>query len=62
MLMDVIAHEDAVPYIANMHWTRVGLTRSKYSLLTSDGPLVMPVGLDHPQLLYRVPPSIRRRP
>jgi hypothetical protein len=60
--MDVIAHEDAVPYIANMHWTRVGLTRSKYSLLTSDGPLVMPVGLDHPQLLYRVPPSIRRRP
>jgi hypothetical protein len=55
MLMDVIAHEDAVPDIANMHWTRVELSRSKYSLLTSDRPLVMPVGLGHQQCYIALP-------
>jgi hypothetical protein len=55
MLVDVIANERAVPDIANMHWTRVQVSRSKYSLLTSDRPLVMPVGLAHPQCYIALP-------
>jgi hypothetical protein len=55
MLVDVIANERAVPDIANMHWTRVELSRSKYSLLTSDRPLVMPVGLGHRQCYIALP-------
>jgi hypothetical protein len=55
MLVDIIANERAVPDIANMHWTRVGLSCSKYSLLTSDRPLVMPVGLAHPQCYIALP-------
>jgi hypothetical protein len=55
MLVEIIDNERAVPDIANMHWTRIELTRSKYSLLTSDRPLVMPVGLGHRQCYIALP-------
>ena len=55
MLVDIIANERAVPDIAKMHWTRVEVSRSKYSLLTSDRPLVMPVGLGHQQCYIALP-------
>jgi Protein of unknown function (DUF4238) len=55
MLMGVIDNDRAVPDIARMHWTHVSLRRTKYSLLTSDRPLVMPVGLGHPQCYIALP-------
>jgi Protein of unknown function (DUF4238) len=55
MLVDIIANDQAVIDVANMHWTRVELTKSKYSLLTSDRPLVMPLGLAHPDCYIALP-------
>lgn len=44
-LMETISNERAGPTIFNMHWTRHDLRQSKLSLLTSDRPLIMPLGL-----------------
>jgi hypothetical protein len=55
MLMEVIDNDRAVPDIAHMHWTHVALRRTKHSLLTSDRPLVMPVGFGHRQCYIALP-------
>lgn len=44
-----------MPDIANMHWTRVELSRSRYSLLTSDRGLVMSAGLGDRQCYIALP-------
>lgn len=40
MMADIIANSRAVPDIAGMYWTRIDLSESDLSLLTSDRPLV----------------------
>jgi hypothetical protein len=57
MLVDIIANSRAVPDIAAMHWTCVDVTQSKFSLLTSDRPLVMSSGLAGPRCLLVLPLS-----
>lgn len=51
MLADVIGNSHAVPDITKMRWICVDVSKSELSLLTSDRPVVMPVGLSH-QLCY----------
>jgi Protein of unknown function (DUF4238) len=48
-LMETISNERLGPAIFDMHWSRHDLRRSKFPLLTSDRPLVMPLGLGDPQ-------------
>jgi hypothetical protein len=48
-LMETISNERVGPTIFNMHWTRHSLSHSKFPLLTSDRPLVMPLGLGDPR-------------
>jgi len=57
MIADVIANSPAVPDIAAMHWTCVDVSHSKFSLLTSDRPLVMSGGLADPSCLLVLPLS-----
>ena len=44
-LMETIANQRVGPTIFNMHWTRHSLKHSKFHLLTSDRPIIMPLGL-----------------
>jgi hypothetical protein len=44
-LMETISNERLGPTIFNMHWTRHPLGNSKFPLLTSDRPIIMPFGL-----------------
>jgi hypothetical protein len=55
MIADVIGNSRAVPDIAAMPWICVDVSQSKFSLLTSDRPLVMSSGLADP-LCYLVLP------
>jgi hypothetical protein len=48
-LMETIGNERLGPTIFNMHWTRHVLQHSKVSLLTSDRPIIMPLGLANPR-------------
>lgn len=47
LLADVIANSRAVPDICGMRWRCVDLSKSPLTLLTSDRPLVMPLGLEN---------------
>src|SRR5262249_32105576 len=44
-LMDVIANKRVGQTIFDMHWTRHVLKHSNFQLLTSDRPIIMPLGL-----------------
>lgn len=59
-LMETISNERVGPTIFNMHWTRHNLRHSKFPLLTSDRPLVMPLGLGDPRayIALAVSPSV----
>ncbi|HLJ01271.1 MAG TPA: DUF4238 domain-containing protein [Bradyrhizobium sp.] len=57
MIADVIANGPAVPDIAAMYWTCVDVSHSKFSLLTSDRPLVLSSGLADPSCLLVLPLS-----
>jgi hypothetical protein len=48
-LMETISNERVGPTIFKMHWTRHDLRQSKLPLLTSDRPLIMPLGLGDPR-------------
>lgn len=56
-LMETIGNERVGPTIFNMHWTRHGLEKSKLPLLTSDRPIVMPLGLGDPSAYIALPVS-----
>jgi hypothetical protein len=47
--METISNERLGPTIFNMHWTRHPLGNSKFPLLTSDRPIIMPFGLGDPR-------------
>jgi hypothetical protein len=49
LLIDIIDNDQLGPTIFDMHWSRVPLKRSKFSLLNSDRPLVRPRGLYDPR-------------
>jgi Protein of unknown function (DUF4238) len=59
-LMETISNERVGPTIFNMHWTRHNLRHSKLPLLTSDRPLIMPLGLGdrRAHILLAVSPSV----
>jgi Protein of unknown function (DUF4238) len=45
MLAEIINDHRACPDVFDMHWTVCDLSQSRYALLTSDRPIVMPLGL-----------------
>jgi hypothetical protein len=55
MLQEIIDNQRLGPSIFNMHWSRVPLSRSSRTLLASDRPLVMPVGLGRPDGYIAIP-------
>jgi hypothetical protein len=57
MIADIIHDSRAVPDIAALPFTVVDVSRSSVSLLTSDRPLVMPLGLDNPACYMALPLS-----
>ncbi|CUT14361.1 hypothetical protein BF49_5441 [Bradyrhizobium sp.] len=60
MIADIIGNSRAVPDIAAMPWTCVDVSQSKFSLLTSDRPLVMFSGLADPLCYLALPLSPHR--
>jgi Protein of unknown function (DUF4238) len=56
-LMETIANERVGPTIFDMHWTRHVLKNSKFQLLTSDRPIIMPLGLGDPRAYIVLPVS-----
>jgi len=56
-LMDVIANKRVGQTIFDMHWTRHVLKNSKFELLTSDRPIIMPLGLGDPRAYIVLPVS-----
>ena len=60
MMVDIIDNNRVGQTIINMKWILVDLPQSKYELLTSDRPLVRPVGFDHPQAYLALPLSPRK--
>ncbi len=57
MIADIIGNSRAVPDIAAMPWMCVDVRQSKFSLLTSDRPLVMSAGLADPLCYLALPLS-----
>jgi hypothetical protein len=49
LLTEIIDNDRLGPTIFDMHWSRVPLTGSKFSLLNSDRPLDRPLGLSDPR-------------
>ena len=60
MLVDIIDNDRVGPTIFGMKWILVDLPDSKYELLTSDRPLVRPMGFDNPQAYLVLPLSPRK--
>jgi hypothetical protein len=60
LLIDIIDNDRLGPTIFDMHWSRVPLTRSKFSLLNSDQPLVRPRGLNDPRgyIVFPIAPDM----
>jgi Protein of unknown function (DUF4238) len=56
-LMETISNKQVGPTIFNMHWTRHSLKSSKLNLLTSDRPIIMPLGLADPRAYIMLPVS-----
>jgi Protein of unknown function (DUF4238) len=56
-LMETIANKRVGPTIFDMHWTRHVLKNSKFQLLTSDRPIIMPLGLGNPRAYIVLPVS-----
>ena len=48
-IMQTIENERVGPTIFDMHWTAVYVPKSKHTFLTSDRPIVMPMGLANPK-------------
>jgi hypothetical protein len=59
-LMETIANDRVGPTIFKMHWTRHPLKHSKFHLLTSDRPIIMPVGLADQRAYIALPASVGR--
>jgi len=57
ILMKAIANPRVGPKILHMHWTRHVLNNSKFQLLTSDRPIIMPWGLGDPRAYIALPVS-----
>jgi hypothetical protein len=57
ILMKAIANPRVGPKIFPMHWTRHPLEHSKFPLLTSDRPIIMPWGLGDPRAYIALPVS-----
>jgi hypothetical protein len=57
LLMKTIANERLGQPIFGMHWTRHDLKNSKFRLLTSDRPIIMPLGLGDPRAYIALPVS-----
>lgn len=55
LLIDIIDNDRLGPEIFDMHWSRVPLTGSKFSLLNSDRPLDRPLGLNDPRAYIAFP-------
>jgi hypothetical protein len=60
MMVDIIDNDRVGPTIFNLKWILVDIPQSRYELLTSDRPLVRPVGFDHPQAYLALPLSPRK--
>lgn len=56
-LMETIGNARLGPTVFNMKWTRHCLRHSKIPLLTSDRPIIMPLGLAHPRAYIALPAS-----
>ena len=57
VLMETIANKRVGPTIFDMLWTRHDLKNSKFQLLTSDRPIIMPLGLGNPRAFIVLPVS-----
>jgi hypothetical protein len=57
MITDVIANSRAVPDIVAMPWVVIDVSKSKFSLLTSDRPLVLSTSLADPLCYIALPLS-----
>lgn len=57
MLTDIIDNTRVGPTIFDMKWVVVDVTASKIPLMTSDRPVVMPLGLGHPDCHIALPIS-----
>ena len=55
LLIDIIDNDRLGPTIFDMHWSRVPLAGSKFSLLNSDRPLDLPLGLNDPRAYIAFP-------
>lgn len=60
MIADIIGNSRAVPDIVAMPWICVDVSQSKFSLLTSDRPLVMSSGLADPLCYLALPLSPKK--
>jgi hypothetical protein len=56
-LADLIASDRVGKTVFEMKWTRLDLSKSPHQLLTSDRPLVMPLGLANPKAYISLPLS-----
>src|SRR5262249_37706654 len=57
LLMEIIANERVGPTIFDLHWTGHVLKNSKFQLLTSARPIIMPLGLGDPRAYIVLPVS-----
>jgi hypothetical protein len=57
MLTEIIDNDRVGPTIFDMKWVVVDVSKSKLPLMTSDRPVVMPHGLDHPDCHIALPIS-----
>ena len=55
LLIDIVDNDRLGPTIFDMHWSRIPLTGSKFSLLNSDQPLDRPLGLNDPRAYIAFP-------
>ena len=56
-LADLIASDRVGKTVFEMKWSRLDLSNSSHQLLTSDRPIVMPLGLDNPKAYISLPLS-----
>ena len=57
MIKGIIDHDRAVPDIMRMHWSVIDVAGASRELLTSDRPIVMPLGLANPKAHIALPIS-----
>ena len=55
LMMRIVSNDRAMADIAKMHWSVIRPTRSRFTLLLSDRPLIRPLGLNEPDAYIILP-------